>query len=196
MKQSESGTVRYSFWEGTHVVTEYTIPASSGSGGTPTLAAQYVFAGSRMIAYENPTAVNFTHPDRLSTRMITNSTGSIIGTQSHRPFGEDDTTANLNDKHRFTNYERDAASGLDYAMNRHYANGIAGFSQADPLPGSPLDPGTLNRYAYATGDPVNLNDPTGLFTTPLRPPPPSPGDNVLGYAPSFSMDSFHSPGTT
>lgn len=180
VKQTEGGTVRYSFWEGMHVVTEYTIPVSSGSGGTPTLAAQYVFAGSRMIAYEAPTAVNFTHPDRLSTRMITSSTGSIVGTQAHRPFGETDTSANLNDKHRFTNYERDTASGLDYAMNRHYGSGIGRFSQPDPVAGSPYLPQTLNRYAYVANDPINVIDPLGLSgdEPPKTPSTPTTGQNT------------------
>ncbi len=33
----------------------------------------------------------------------------------------------------------------------------------DPLPGSPDDPQSLNRYAYVLDDPVNLVDPFGLF---------------------------------
>jgi len=37
------------------------------------------------------------------------------------------------------------------------------FSALDPIPGSVTDPQSLDRYAYARNDPVNLFDPSGLM---------------------------------
>jgi RHS repeat-associated protein len=61
---------------------------------------------------------------------------------------------------------------LDYADQRFFASTYGRFSAADPYiatPTSPSDPGTpqsWNRYAYVTGDPINLFDPGGTCGTP------------------------------
>jgi hypothetical protein len=44
---------------------------------------------------------------------------------------------------------------------RYYAPAIMRFINADVLTGSISDPGTLNRYAYANGNPVSYIDPFG-----------------------------------
>jgi RHS repeat-associated protein len=65
-----------------------------------------------------------------------------------------------------TGYERDVASGLDYANARMYNNGRGRFMQPDPIglasseSGYPL---SLNLYSYVNNDPVNYTDPTGLL---------------------------------
>jgi len=50
---------------------------------------------------------------------------------------------------------------------------------ADPYlaSGGPADPGSWNRYAYVENDPVNFNDPRGLFLAapgPIPEPEPNP----------------------
>lgn len=54
--------------------------------------------------------------------------------------------------------------GLDYAKNRYYSNTIGRFLTPDPTAWNVNlgNPGSMNRYAYTNGDPVNHNDPTGL----------------------------------
>jgi RHS repeat-associated protein len=56
-------------------------------------------------------------------------------------------------------------SGLDYADQRFYASTYGRFNTADPSKNglNPRVPGSWNRYTYALGDPVNRNDPTGLY---------------------------------
>jgi RHS repeat-associated protein len=94
--------------------------------------------------------------------MITDGSGAVVGTQDHLPFGEDAGVVGENEKHRFTNYERDSESGTDYAVNRQYSTNTGRFLRPDPVAGSIADPQSLNRYAYAGNDPVNLSDPLGL----------------------------------
>lgn len=55
--------------------------------------------------------------------------------------------------------------GLDYARNRYYSSVAGRFNTPDPYRGSakPHNPGSWNRYTYAGGDPINNNDPTGLY---------------------------------
>ncbi|MBK7597849.1 MAG: RHS repeat-associated core domain-containing protein [Acidobacteria bacterium] len=69
-------------------------------------------------------------------------------------------------RQRFTSYDRSAATGLDYAVNRHYSSAQGRFTQVDPIGMSAVslgDPQSLNLYAYCGNDPVNNVDPDGLF---------------------------------
>jgi len=54
-------------------------------------------------------------------------------------------------------------------MNRYYGSNLGRFLTPDPFGGSPSlsRPNSWNRYAYVEGDPVNSNDPTGLFLSGL-----------------------------
>ena len=106
--------------------------------------------------------LKYYHQDRLSTRAITNATGTVVGTSDNLPFGESFATTGEVEKHRFTNYDRDSESGTDYAVNRQYVNIAGRFMQPDPVRGEVASPQTLNRYSYSTNDPVNLMDPLGL----------------------------------
>jgi RHS repeat-associated protein len=95
--------------------------------------------------------------------MSTDSNGAFKGTQDHLPFGDDGGTSGTSEKHRFTNYERDAESGSDYAMNRQHQNANGRFMQPDPVAGTLVNPQSMNRYTYVLNDPINLNDPLGLY---------------------------------
>jgi RHS repeat-associated protein len=78
------------------------------------------------------------------------------------PYGEEPFTT-AQDRDKFATYYRDGTTGLDYAQNRYYSSILGRFLTADPSKGTdPNDPGTWNRYAYASNDPVNRLDPAGL----------------------------------
>lgn len=66
---------------------------------------------------------------------------------------------------RFTSYDRSNATGLDYAVNRHYDPQQGRFypGRSNRMRSVSLDgPQTLNLYAYCTNDPINSTDPSGL----------------------------------
>jgi RHS repeat-associated protein len=96
--------------------------------------------------------------------MITDGNGTFKGAQDHLPFGEDaNTGTGQTEKPRFTNYERDAESGTDYAINRQHQYSSGRLMQPDPVDPDIADPQSLNRYAYVGNDAINLVDPLGLF---------------------------------
>ena len=68
------------------------------------------------------------------------------------------------DREKFGTYIRDSLGGIDYARNRYYSSTLGRFLSSDPANRGMrmADPGTFNRYAYTSGDPVNRNDPSGL----------------------------------
>ena len=85
---------------------------------------------------------------------------------SYLPYGVEQTST-PNGGVKFGTYLRDGNSstlGADYADQRYYNPWFGRFNTADPYRGSMnlTNPGSLNRYAYVNGDPVNNNDPSGL----------------------------------
>ncbi|MBI1763579.1 MAG: VCBS repeat-containing protein [Acidobacteria bacterium] len=119
--------------------------------------------------------------DHLSSaRLLTNTAGNVAYTAQFDPFGQiisewsASGDVNLNTR-KFATYERDVATGLDYAQARTYGSGWGRFAQADPkgracngqkpdvMGAAQIDrPQSFNRYAYAMNDPANNFDPTGL----------------------------------
>jgi hypothetical protein len=51
--------------------------------------------------------VNVDFKDALSARLLLDTSGNVIGRQSHLPFGEDFAESGIQEKHHFTSYERD-----------------------------------------------------------------------------------------
>jgi RHS repeat-associated protein len=49
-------------------------------------------------------------------------------------------------RQKYTGYERDVESGLDFAQARYYAHQQGRFISADSVGGSAHNPQTLNRY--------------------------------------------------
>lgn len=83
------------------------------------------------------------------------------------PFGEDLARQNYGTdsiRQKFTGYEKDTETGLDFAEARYYNSAHGRFTAVDPLlaSGKSVDPQTFNRYAYTMNNPLNLVDPTGM----------------------------------
>jgi RHS repeat-associated protein len=156
-KVSSSTTTVYSF-SGSKVIAEYVngaVPAS------PT--REYIYSRSALLAKIEGTATQYYQQDHLSTRLMTDSTGTKIGEQGHFPYGETWYVTNTTTKWEFTSYERDAESGNDYAMARYHVNRLGRFSSPDLIPGSAGNPQSLNKFAYVHNDPTNRVDPSGML---------------------------------
>jgi RHS repeat-associated protein len=119
--------------------------------------------------------------DKLgSAVLLITSAGSIVENNRTLPYGESwlSDVNSVNDK-KFTTYQRDSESGLDYAMDRFYGNNAGRFQSPDRGAVRLTMPMTLNRYIYGFNDPINNGDPTGrepcaysvCVTTPAPPPP-------------------------
>jgi RHS repeat-associated protein len=122
--------------------------------------------------------INWLVTDHLGTpRMIFDQTGSLANVSRHDylPFGEElfvgtggRTTAQGyggdNVRQKFTGYESDSETGLNFAQARYHSPIQGRFVGADPLlsSGKPVDPQSWNRYTYVLNNPLVLIDPTGL----------------------------------
>jgi RHS repeat-associated protein len=159
-KVSGSTTTVYLF-SGSKVVAEY------DNGAVPSSPSrEYVYLGSQVLAKFEAGGTTYYHPDHLSNRVLSDSTGTSVGQRDHYPFGENWYESGTTTKLKFTSYERDAESGNDYALARFDVNRLGRFLTPDLVAGAVANPQSLNRYAYVQNDPVNLSDPSGAFVAP------------------------------
>jgi RHS repeat-associated protein len=123
---------------------------------------EYIYSGGGLLAKVESGAVQYYHPDQLSVRVMTDSSGNVIGQQAHYPFGEQWYAQSTTTKWFFTDYERDSESGDDYASFRYNVNRLGRFASPDLVAAPATDPQSLDRYLYARNDPVSGTDPLGL----------------------------------
>lgn len=101
---------------------------------------------------------SYYHQDQLgSTRMLTNAAGEVTGTFSYTAYGSPagssgTETTPLGYAGQLTNQ-----SGLQYLRARTYDPDTGQFLTRDPLLGVTGEP-----YGYASNNPINGSDPTGL----------------------------------
>ena len=135
--------------------------------GTGAVNRVHVTAGGKEIAQQaTDGGFYWLHTDHLGTpRRMTNSNGTVMFRGEYDPHGNPLLEWTTISNGKFTGYERDAAAGLDFAQARHYKFGRGRFMQPDPSgiqPDRKIEPQSLNRYRYASNDPVNKVDGTGL----------------------------------
>ncbi|MEW6131267.1 MAG: RHS repeat-associated core domain-containing protein [Acidobacteriota bacterium] len=158
VKKTVGSSVTHCVWQGGQVLAEH-----NGSSGA--LLINYTYGVGRLLNKTESGTTRYFLSDKLSARVVLDTSGNVVGRQSHLPFGEDLNTSGSTDKHKLTSYERDSETGNDYAVNRGYVSNIGRFNQADPYRASSGadNPKSWNRYAYVQNNPVGLIDPSGLL---------------------------------
>ncbi len=121
--------------------------------------------------------ISYTTTDHLgSPRVITDKNGNVTSRRDFMPFGEELNAGTPNRteaakyapasdglRKKFTGYEKDAETGLDFAAARYYNNQYGRFTAVDPLlaSGRSANPQTFNRFVYVGNNPMLRIDPTG-----------------------------------
>jgi RHS repeat-associated protein len=84
---------------------------------------------------------------------------NVGGRTSANKYGQTDSV-----RQRFTGYQKDDETGLDFAEARYYNDAHGRFTAVDPLlaSGKSVNPQTFNRYVYTMNRPLNHTDPTGM----------------------------------
>jgi RHS repeat-associated protein len=151
---------------------------------------------------------SYTATDILgSPRVITDQYRQVTSRRDFLPFGEelsngtayrsaDQKFTNADSiRQRFTGYEKDQETGLDFAEARYYQNRHGRFTAVDPLlaSGKSADPQTFNRYAYVLNNPLILTDPTGLQAGSRLKPCESGGNCSGTYNGSTNTVQFNKP---
>lgn len=135
------------------------------------LVAEY----STVVEPSQTAKISYLTNDHLgSPRIITDENGMIVSRRDFMPFGEEiytpERTQNLgygqdDIRQKFTGYERDSETDLDFAQARYFNSGFGRFSSPDPLAASAttVSPQSWNRYIYAYNCPLRFNDPSGMI---------------------------------
>jgi RHS repeat-associated protein len=199
-----SGTITKLYWRS---ISGDALAESDSTGSTTNAAYnEYVFFTGRRIASRNGTGTIFYYfADQLgSVRTITTGSGTgqtpgqLCYDQDYTPYGQEVfTTAQMSrlqtaacpTNYRFTGYERDQETGLDYAFARYYSSRLGRFLSTDPLGGSIGSLQSHNAYAYVVNNPLNFVDPLGLWCsapqgdrdTPCNPSNSSGPDTSLSW---------------
>jgi RHS repeat-associated protein len=102
-------------------------------------------------------------PDGLgSLRVVADSNLNVLESRQYSPYGEGyGGTGSSQTVFGFTGEETDGNSLVNLRA-RYYNPTLGIFPSLDPVEGDIGQPMALNRYAYASGNPVNLTDPSGL----------------------------------
>ena len=143
----------------------------------------FVYSAGKLIAeYSTQLAsqpsTNYTTTDHLGTpRIITSELGQVKARRDFMPFGEElfntgsarsantEYSGNADEvRQKFTGYQKDNETSLDFAEARMYENLHARFTAVDPLlaSGRSSNPQTFNRYVYTSNNPIIRVDDNGL----------------------------------
>jgi RHS repeat-associated protein len=138
-----------------------------GSGGAPLLLSDgtnaYVYNpdGTPLAQLNASGAVTaWYHNDQSgSTRVLTDNTGSVIGTASYDTYGRTGATSGTTTALGYDGQYTDGESGLIYLRARYYDPTTAQFLTRDPL-------GAVSHmaYGYSWDSPLNAGDPTGQLS--------------------------------
>jgi RHS repeat-associated protein len=109
-----------------------------------------------------------------SVRMVTDGQHNVIARHDYAPFGQEIPAgvggrtnfwaASDSVNQKFTGYERDGETALDFAQARYMSAGLGRFMSADPVNAGAdfTNPQSWNGYAYVLGNPLGNVDPSGM----------------------------------
>jgi RHS repeat-associated protein len=140
--------------------------AETNMSGNVTKNEYIYFAGVGKAWWDGSGNLYYIHQDALgSTRTITQANGTVCYDADFTSFGQEiQHTSNCPStyNYKFTGYERDPETGLDYAFARYYNSRLGRFMSPDPLSGDVTNPQSLNRYTYVLNISTGLTDPFGM----------------------------------
>ena len=130
---------------------------------------QYIYATGLIMHVEGGEYATYHYDNRGSTVAITNGQGTVTDTFTYGPYGEQcGRTGKTRTPFLYNGrygIETDN-NGLYYMRARYYNPDIKRFINQDVIQGSLDNAITLNRFAYANGNPISLIDPFGLAAIP------------------------------
>ncbi len=116
------------------------------------------------------TLVAYVHTDHLgSSAVLTDTTGTVMRRLRYQVFGQLKSNVlqsgapvtTLDPAQKYTGQQLDGDTGLVYYGARWYDAQYGRFVTPDSIVSDPLDPQSLNRYAYVRNSPLNATDPSG-----------------------------------
>ncbi len=135
------------------------------ANGTVAWAHTNVWINGQLLATYDANGIHFYFADWTGSRRVqTDYEGNVEQTCANLPYGDGETCGPEPDEELYAGLERDAESGLDHATYRQYSSVFGQWTTPDPYGGSYdwSNPQSLGRYAYVSGKPLGMTDPSGL----------------------------------
>ncbi|MCL6592269.1 MAG: RHS domain-containing protein, partial [Firmicutes bacterium] len=161
--------VRKARGETTHYVFEGTEPIYEKNVTTGKVK-NYIFAGMKPIARvdgvlgDSSSKKYWITTDHIGNyRAVTNEQGRVVWQSEYTPFGsqyEKSSDPDFEEWNGFAGKELDPDSGLMYFNARWYDADTGRFISEDPA----RDPNSPGIYCYCRNNPINVIDPTGLYS--------------------------------
>ena len=125
-----------------------------------------IWAGDKLIAEagSNPQNLSYRLLDPQGSPVVTtDASGNVTGTVVYAPYGPLLATS-VSDPYLYAGLYQDAEYGGYHAWYRSESAEQIRWLTPDPYNGSydPMNPQSLNRYAYLNGNPLDATDPSGL----------------------------------
>jgi len=125
----------------------------------------YVYGYGLVEQIDSANVAHYYHYDPTgSTLALSNAAGVVTDSYAYTPYGETTASGTTVNPFRYVGKlgVMDDGNGMQYMRARYYRPDVARFMSLDQLSGSADKPQSLNRYAYALGNPVMGVDPSGL----------------------------------
>ncbi len=136
-------------------------------------------AGKNPGLHRGPAACNSTTALGVSWRLWSGTVPGARVSYEYDAFGNEvNHTGTTPNNYLYRGEQYDSDLGLYYLRARYMNPATGRFISRDPEEGKPVDPKTLHKYLYASGDPVNRVDPRGR-------------DDLVEYAGNFSNVLSH-----
>lgn len=145
----------------------------NGSQWDPTSDGMDMFhrtSGGSLVAYEDPSGVNHVvDNNHFDLTALVEPDGSLSDTATYDPWGDPiATTGGTNPVLGYQSDYTDPDTGHVWMGTRWYQPTTGTFLSRDTYAGELSTPFTLNRYTYATNNPLNLWDPDGRCSGSLK----------------------------
>jgi len=128
------------------------------------LTTKFIFAGSERVAMKSSDgSFYYFHTDQLgSSSAVTDPSGNSVENLAYQPYGATQAkTGTVDVHHKYTSQELDDSTGLYFYGARYYDPALGRFISADTVIQTIRNPQSLNRYSYASNNPMRYIDPTG-----------------------------------
>jgi RHS repeat-associated protein len=133
----------------------------------------YYVYGHGLLHQEEAGQVHTYHHDRRGdTVVITDGNGTVTDRADYSPYGQLLTRTGTTDTPFLFNGRwgvQTDANGIYYHRARYYSPDLRRFLNQDTVLGSIASAASMNRFAYANGNPVSMIDPYGLAAQDMAP---------------------------
>ena len=154
------------------------------------LTASYTVGAGEIIKSEFSNGENNYHFTDASGSVtsLANASGVLTARNDYDAFGLQSSSSQTANSIGYTGQRLDSETGLMALGNgeRYYSPSYARFIQQDSVSGSSMMPQTMNRFAYANGNPHRYTDPSGhdgVIADKLK-------DNNVNYNPNTGSENL------